>query len=149
MHEEKAAPGVVNTDRFVAICRKNNLKLTPQRLMLYRELAGSHEHPSAEKLYRMAKRHFPSISFDTVNRTLLTFSRIGIVKIVEGKGDPRRFDPNLSEHHHFRCTRCDRIEDIFEPVFDRLEIPPDVGKRFRISGKKVILEGLCPACQER
>jgi Fur family peroxide stress response transcriptional regulator len=137
----------VDQEHFINTLKRNNLKLTPQRLMIYRELSKSGEHPSAEKLYRAARKIFPNISFDTVNRTLLTFSRVGIIKVVEGYGSPRRFDPNLKEHHHFRCLSCNRITDLYNPVYDRLEIPPDLSKRYRVLSKKVLLEGFCAGCQ--
>lgn len=142
------ASSSVDLEDFITSCKQNNLKLTPQRLMLYRELAKSGEHPSAEKLFQAARKIFPNISFDTVNRTLLTFSRIGIVKVVEGYGHPRRFDPNLRTHHHFRCVSCNHIADIYDPVYDCLKVPVDLKNRCRILSKKVVLEGICAKCQE-
>lgn len=135
-------------DAFYKKCRESKLKLTPQRLMLYRELLTSDDHPSAENMYRKAKKVFPSISFDTVNRTLLTFSKLGIVKVVEGYGNPRRFDANLQDHHHFRCVECMDIVDIYNRSFDELEIPVDIRQKHLVLGKKVILEGICSRCQK-
>jgi len=50
------------------------------------------DHPSADNIYRRLVKKGPNISFDTINRTLLTFSKIGIVNIVEGYGQTKRFD---------------------------------------------------------
>lgn len=148
MMKNGIAENSVDLEYFINTCKQNNLKLTPQRLMLFRELAKSREHPSAEKLYQAARKIFSNISFDTVNRTLLTFSRVGIVKVVEGYGNPRRFDPNLRDHHHFRCVSCNHILDIYNPVYDQLEIPHDLNKQCRILSKKVVLEGVCIECQD-
>lgn len=138
----------IQVKAFYKKCRDNRVKLTPQRIMLYRELIRSKEHPSADTIYRKAKKIFPSISFDTVNRTLLTFSKMGIVKVVEGYGSPRRFDANLLEHHHFTCIECMDIIDIPSRSFDELEIPEDIGRRHLVLGKKVVLEGICCECQK-
>jgi Fur family peroxide stress response transcriptional regulator len=136
-------------DIFRKKCRENNLKITPQRMVIYRELLKSKDHPNAESLHRRVKNIIPDISLDTVNRTLLTFSKIGLVKNVEGYGDPRRYDPKLENHHHFRCVSCNAIIDFdFEP-YDDITIPGDIKKRFSVLNKKVILEGYCEKCRKK
>ena len=98
-------------DFFRRKCRENTLKVTPQRIVIYKELIKSKDHPNADVLFQRVKNIIPDISLDTVNRTLLTFSKIGIIGVVEGYGDPRRFDPDLEIHHHFRCINCNKIID--------------------------------------
>jgi Fur family peroxide stress response transcriptional regulator len=55
-------------------CRKYNLKVTPQRIVIYKELLKSKDHPNTDVLFKRIKNIIPDISLDTVNRTLLTFS---------------------------------------------------------------------------
>lgn len=129
--------------------RDNRLKVTPQRVLLYRELVKSKDHPSADFLYRKVKQAFPTISFDTVNRTLLTFARIGIADIVEGSGEPRRFDPDKKAHHHFRCINCRTIVDFDYKPYDEITIPGKMAKRFTIQNKRVLLEGYCDKCRPK
>ena len=57
---------------FEQACRAAGLKLTHQRLEIYRELAMSSDHPSAESLYKRLKKKLPTISQDTIYRTLST-----------------------------------------------------------------------------
>jgi Fur family peroxide stress response transcriptional regulator len=73
-------------------CREVGLKITPQRVAIYRELLETDEHPSAERLHEKIRKKLPNISLDTVNRTLLTLSEIGAAYVVEGTGDAKRFD---------------------------------------------------------
>lgn len=137
-----------NTDHefFAAKCRENGLRVTPQRLVIYRLLAGAKDHPSADDVFRRTREEFPSISYDTVNRTLLTFTRIGLIRVVEGPGGPRRFDPDVDQHHHFHCRQCGRIVDFHSGEYDRLLVPRDIRDRFTVLNKKVILTGLCDRC---
>ncbi len=130
-------------------CREHHLKMTPQRLVIYEELLQSKDHPSADAIFKRVRRSFPNISFDTVNRTLLTFSRIGFIRVVEGHGDPKRFDPQLSNHHHFRCMQCNRIIDFYNESYDRMKIPEEFKKQYNVLNKKVVLEGICDRCQKR
>jgi Fur family peroxide stress response transcriptional regulator len=129
-------------------CRANNLKVTPQRIVIYRELLKSKDHPNAEALFKRVKNIIPDISLDTVNRALLTFSKIGIVKNVEGYGEPRRYDPNIENHHHFRCVNCHSIIDFDYRPYDDIIIPGDIKKRFSVLNRKVLLEGYCDKCRK-
>ena len=131
---------------FAEKCKEHNLKITPQRTIIYRELIKAKDHPSSDIMFKKVRRILPNISFDTINRTLLTFSKIGIVDVVEGYGDPKRFDPDISSHHHFRCMECNEIIDVYDESFDKLEIPPKLHEQFSIRNKKVVLEGLCLDC---
>lgn len=130
-------------------CRENHLKITPQRIVIYRELLKSKDHPHAEALHKRIKKIIPDISLDTVNRTLLTFSKIGVVKNVEGYGEPRRYDPNVQNHHHFRCVNCNSIIDFNYKPYEDIIIPGDIKKRFSVLNKKVLLEGYCDKCRKK
>jgi Fur family peroxide stress response transcriptional regulator len=134
--------------RFKHKCRANNLKITPQRTAIYGELIKSKDHPSSSTIFNKLRKIFPDISFDTVNRTLLTFAEIGIVSAVEGYGEPKRFDPNTELHHHFRCIKCNKIIDIRHKSFDRIKIPQDIQKQFTVLSKRVLLEGICDKCKK-
>ncbi len=134
---------------FYRKSRENGLRITPQRTAIYQELLKARDHPSADDIYRRIVKKIPNISFDTVNRTLLTFSRIGITDVVEGYGQPKRYDPDLRTHHHFRCTRCNKIFDFHNENYDNLIVPPEIQKQFTVFHKKVVLEGLCDQCRKK
>ena len=134
-------------ERFVATCRTHDLKVTPQRVAIYKELIGTDEHPSAERLYEKVRKIFPNISLDTVNRTLLTLSEIGAACIVEGSGDAKRFDGEFDKHQHFRCVECKKIIDFHCKAFDNIKVPATIAKKFKVLRKTVYLEGICDACE--
>jgi Fur family peroxide stress response transcriptional regulator len=134
-------------DFFTKKCKEHNLKITPQRVTIYKELIKSKNHPSADTVFKEIKKEFPNISFDTVNRTLLTFYNIGLVGLVEGRGSPRRFDANLENHHHFFCIKCGKIIDFTNEEFSALPIPEPISKDFKVIQKRVILNGICSTCK--
>ena len=127
---------------------EHGLRVTPQRLAIFSIIQKSNEHPNADSVFRKVRKIYSNISFDTVNRTLLTFARIGILKVVEGYGYPKRFDPKLDNHHHFHCTRCNNIIDFHEKAFDDIKIPGSLAQQYIITDKKVILEGICNKCRK-
>ena len=134
---------------FAGKCREMSLKVTPQRLAVYQELLESQEHPSAEMVFKKIRKKFPSISLDTVNRTLLTLNDIGAAFIVEGSGDAKRYDGGLNGHQHFKCTKCKRIVDFHHKPFDDIKIPSYINRKFRVIRKTVYIEGICDICLEK
>ena len=136
-------------DLFKRKCSEYGLRITPQRVVIYEQLANAKDHPSAETIFKKVRKNLPNISFDTVYRTLLSFSKIGIVNLVEGYGETKRFEPNLHNHHHFRCIQCHKIIDFCNDLYDKLKIPEDIEKQFQVFNKRVVLEGLCKDCGKR
>jgi Fur family peroxide stress response transcriptional regulator len=132
---------------FIKLCRKNNLRITPQRSLIYKELIESKDHPSAEALYKEVKKTFPTISFDTVYRTLLTFSKIGAAVILTIPGEPKRFDGDIRKHDHFRCIKCDSIIDVYDGP-SSINIPESISKKFDVLDSKVVFEGICDKCKK-
>lgn len=133
---------------FIEKCKEHNLKVTPQRSAIYRKLIHSKEHPSADSMFQIIKKEFPNISFDTVNRTLLTFTEMGIVDVVEVSG-PRRFDPNKAKHHHLYCVRCGKIIDFYNEQYDDMKVPENIEQTFTILSKRVVLSGICEKCKTK
>lgn len=136
------------TQAVLHIFRRHQLKVTPQRVAILNELLGSDIHPAADAIYQKVKRKFPHISFDTVNRTLLRFADIGIVDIVEIFGGAKRFDPNLSNHHHLHCTKCGKIIDFKHQEYENISIPVHIRAQFTVISKRVVLKGICSSCLE-
>ncbi len=136
----------IHKEEFIITCRANGLRLTPQRIAIYEEVKRSSTHPTAESIYRKIKKKYPNISFDTVNRTLLTFSDIGLLRVVEGYGEARRFDSNTKIHHHFICLKCGDIIDFNHKKYDQLNIPEEFKSNYQVTNKRVILEGICKKC---
>ena len=135
-----------SVDEFIRICRSHQLRITPQRTAVYRALLTDTDHPTAEDVHRSVRRELPGITFDTVNRTLLTFVEAGMIQQVEGLDRHRRFDPHTNPHHHFYCIRCGKIVDIESDQYRELEGPETVKRRFRVLSQRVVLQGLCEAC---
>ena len=135
-------------DVFYQHARKNGLKLTPQRTAIYEELLKAKDHPTADDIYKRIIKKIPNISFDTVNRTLLTFSKIGITNVVEGYGQAKRYDSDMDIHHHFRCVQCGSIIDFHNKEYDNITVPEEIRKQFTVISKKVVLEGLCSKCRK-
>jgi len=133
---------------FKEKCKERNLKITPQRIAIYEQLMGDSSHPTADAVYQKIHKKFPHISFDTVNRTLLLFAETGIIKQTEHFGKHKRFDPDIDNHHHLFCVKCNRIIDFYSKEYDDIKIPEIIIEKYTVLGKKVVLEGICDKCRD-
>jgi len=135
------------TAEFRAVCTRAGLRITPQRVAVYQALIKSKRHPPAEIVCRTVRKTLPNISLDTVNRTLLKFVKIGVASVLPGSGDPKRFDGQTSNHHHFKCTKCGRIIDLDCEPFENIRIPASITRKYSVTRKTVYLEGVCDSCK--
>ncbi|MCX8070621.1 MAG: transcriptional repressor [Thermodesulfovibrionales bacterium] len=62
------------------------LKLTPQRHAILKFLEGNKTHPSADDIFKVVSKRFPTMSLATVYNTLLTLKNMG--EILELTIDP-------------------------------------------------------------
>lgn len=135
-------------ERFEQQCKEQGMKLTPQRLIIYDALIDTAEHPTVDMIYARVRQTFPTISLDTVHRTLVTFCEMGVASMVDGTGSPKRFEGNLALHHHARCVRCGKIVDFYNQDYDDLAAPPEIQQEFFILKKTVHIEGICSVCRQ-
>jgi len=124
------------------------LRMTPQREEVYREMIRSSGHPGAAEVHAAVRRRLPSISLDTVYRTLWKLAELGLLRPLVTTGDRIRFDAVLETHHHFVCTRCGRTIDFTSSELDDLEIPEAARRLGSVWDVHVEVRGICRRCAE-
>ena len=122
-------------------------RLTPQRLAIRKFLEGNFLHPSAEEIYEVLRKQFPTLSLATVYNTLEVLRERGEIIEVDGDATKKRFDPVVSQHHHLICVRCKKILDI--PEKWKCTLTEAEKRGFEIIRSQVIFHGLCPQCRSR
>ena len=86
---------------------------TRQRGIILGILRESHEHPTAEIIYREARRVLPNISLGTVYRNLNFLRDQGTVREIRpSEGGSSRFEGADTPHAHFHCVHCNALLDI-------------------------------------
>lgn len=133
-------------ERFSTALRSSGFRLTHQRLEVVREVASTDAHPDAEQVFRKVRERVPTISLDTVYRTLGTLADLGLVSRVSGVSAAVRYDANTLPHHHFVCTRCGRIRDIESSELDGLEASPSATGLGQLESVEVRFRGVCRTC---
>ena len=133
---------------FEKACRDAGLKITHQRLEIFRELAGSHDHPSVETIYKRLVKKLPTISLDTIYRTLNTLEKQGLVSKVDTAESQARFEAEMSPHHHIICNECGKITDFRSNDLDESVILAKVQEWGEVSRMSITLYGLCRDCSQ-
>jgi Fur family peroxide stress response transcriptional regulator len=148
----------VNTDkteierrmrRFAQVCRSEGVKLTHQRMEIFREVAQTSDHPDAETVYRGVRKRAPTMSLDTVYRALWLLSDLGLITTLGPPRERARFDANLRRHHHFVCRRCGLTRDFYGNVFDELRLPQSLKAIGSVETTHVEARGVCRKCTRK
>jgi Fur family peroxide stress response transcriptional regulator len=133
-------------DHFHEVYRNFGAKLTHQRMEIFREVAQTGNHPDAETVYRGVRKRMPTVSMDTVYRTLWLLKDLGLIATLGFPRERTRFDANLSRHHHFVCVKCGLTRDFYSDEFDKLSVPDSVQTIGVVETTKVEVKGLCLKC---
>lgn len=134
---------------FHKMCRLKGFRLTPQRLEVFSALARTSEHPSAESIHRRVVKRMPTITLDTVYRTLGTLEKEGLVVRVSVVGSTQRFEANVENHHHFVCRKCNSIIDIHSERLSHLIVEREIPAGFSVDWAQIELRGTCAKCQKK
>jgi len=136
-------------DAFMQMCRRSGIRATHQRREVFREVARTDEHPDVETVYRRVRKRMPTVSLDTVYRTLSLLEEKGLVSRVDSLSGRARFDANADSHHHFICTRCGKVLDFDGEQLNDLRLPEDVRSWGDVRSVHVQVRGLCRDCLEK
>jgi len=131
---------------FNEACRKSGAKLTHQRMEIFREVAQSTDHPDVEKVYQGVRKRMPTVSLDTVYRTLGWLKELGLITTIGPPRERTRFDANLSHHHHFVCVQCGLTRDFYSDKFDKLALPESIQSIGYVETTQVEVKGFCLKC---
>lgn len=128
-------------------CQKLGMRVTTQRILIFKEVAKSCEHPCAEKVFEAVKKEMPNISFDTVYRTLASLEELGMIFRVDNQLPKARFDADKTPHHHFICIKCNEVYDVFLEDGEELQIPQNTNKFGEIKDLNLQIRGVCKKCK--
>jgi Fe2+ or Zn2+ uptake regulation protein len=123
---------------------------TRQRGIILDILRETEAHPTAEMIYRDARRVIPNISLGTVYRNLNFLRDQGLVREIRpSDGGSSRFEGVQTPHAHFHCNQCNGLLDIPLPAaLERLELPA-VERISRISAVDLHVIGSCAECADQ
>ena len=129
--------------------REKGLKLTSQRQAIVEVLVDKIPlHPSADLIYREARKKVKSLSLSTVYSTLNELSKRGIIKLLEFDSMENRYEVNTAEHINLVCKSCKKIMDFKLPFkINSNEVARKSG--FHVTDGRFEYYGYCEECKKQ
>lgn len=117
---------------------------TQQRRAIREAIEAAGRPLSPQEILVLAQADVPGLGIATVYRSVKSLLEQGWIAEVELPGGASRYEvADKAHHHHFHCTKCDR-------VFDFAGCPPDLKKLaprgFSVRSHEIILYGVCREC---
>jgi Fur family peroxide stress response transcriptional regulator len=133
-------------DAFCDACHRLGIKATQQRLEIFREVALSREHPDAVAVFHGVQSRLPTVSLDTVYRTLKTLTEFGFITTLGPRQDSLRFDANKQPHHHYACVKCGKVQDVTATLLDAANVQRVMSTYGSVQSAQLEVRGLCNTC---
>ena len=91
---------------------EHGVRPSAHRLAVAEYVLTTHDHPSADRVWREVASRFPAISRATVYNTLNLFVEKGLLRALHLDPESVVFDPKLDTHHHFIDETTGAIHDV-------------------------------------
>src|SRR5712691_1216887 len=105
-----------------ALCVAKGMRMTEQRRVIARVLAGSADHPDVEELYRRCAEVDDRISISTVYRTVKLFEDAGIIERHDFREGRARYEQIPDTHHdHLINLRTGEVIEFKSEEIERLQ----------------------------
>lgn len=134
-------------DKIIELFKEKKLKLTPQRLAVYKYLMNTKEHPSAEIIYKALQPDYPTMSLATVYKAIKTLVEVGLIQELNvGEGN-FRYDGTTSPHPHIQCINCGKVKDLIDFPLEHLNEEAAKHSDFtQILSNQIYFYGICKDC---
>ena len=134
-----------NMQSIIEDFTSHDIRLTPQRINVYRYLLKHACHPTVDAVYNALKKDNPSLSKTTIYNITDVLTEAGLIKVLHINDGDVRLDADISNHAHFYCKRCDEILDIH---MDDIMIPEALSG-YQFDDLDVSASGICASCLQR
>ncbi|MGA8262253.1 MAG: transcriptional repressor [Arenicellales bacterium] len=107
-------------------------------------LVQAAERPlSVQEILTLGRKRLPGLGVATVYRSIKRLKDAGEIRAVTIPGDTSRYETAGHHHHHFKCSRCDKVYEIEGCVNELKRLVP---KGFTIEDHDLTFYGRCRNC---
>ncbi len=119
-------------DKITNLTNNTNIKLTTARKSILELLVNSNKPLSYEDM-----KEYISMDKATFYRNITIFEEENLISSFESNDKKRYFEIKKTQHSHFICSSCSKIECIHEKVDFHLP-------NYKI--ENIIIKGICKEC---
>ena len=118
--------------------------MTKQRAAIIKVMRDNCGHFTAEEIFLLAQKEYPSIVRATIYNNLNSMVEEGSVRRICQSGQPDRFDKNPMPHEHIICTDCGKVVDVNLVDFKE-RLSEETGSE--IVDYELVIHCKCPECR--
>ena len=118
-----------------------NMRYSRQREIIYDIVLETNCHPTADWVFNRARELVPKISLGTVYRNLNQLAEKKMIHVIQD-GNVIRYDGNIKNHDHLRCTECHTLYDV-KVLPKNLKKKVQENYNFEVQNSSLTLEGIC------
>lgn len=134
--------------KFITKLKKNNIRMTSQRLAILEYLAIDGNHPTANEIYEALQDETPNMSVATIYNNLNFFKEAGILKELPFGDGSSRYDLTESHHYHAMCLNCGKVVDFDYPELENADDIIELQTNFKVVNHDFKITGLCEDCKD-
>ena len=125
--------------------RTRMVRRTQQRDAIRAALEDADRPLGPQEVLEAAQEIVPALGIATVYRNIRAMVDEGSLHVVELPGAPARYEiAGKAHHHHFHCTRCDRVYEVEDCPGQIADLTPS---GFVLETHELTLYGRCADCQ--
>lgn len=128
----------------VDILKSNDIKPTIVRMRVYDYLTSMKNHPTADTVYKSLLADIPTLSKTSVYNTMDLFLEKHLIQAITIEENETRYDADISDHGHFKCTGCGGVYDFNVNLTD---VDHDLPEGFTIDERHIYFKGKCADCR--
>ena len=135
---------------FVAHIRRKNLKHTEQRTQILKTFLETERHLTAEELYVLVRKKYPSIGFATIGRTIKLLCECGLCRELKIEYGVTRYEHLYGHEHHdyLICINCGSFVEVMSPEIEKLQERLAKANDFVLKRHRLELYGICKKCKK-
>jgi len=122
---------------------ENGIRPMTKRVKIMNYLVSNRNHPTAEMIYLELVNEISGLSKTTVYNTLNLFVLQGIVRALNIDSNELRYDADISQHGHFKCTECNEVYDF---SMNKELLHDQRLKNFQLDDYQFSIKGVCSFC---
>ena len=138
---------MMDDQEIIELFKKNQFKVTTQRIAICKFVFSRGDHPSADQIYQVLKKDYPALSLGTVYKTLDLLEKLGLLQKLRFNEDRIRYDPDMDLHINMVCSKCGKIYDYKAETIKELwnAIISDIG--IKPKGQRIDIYYECDDCK--
>lgn len=124
----------------------NNLKLTQQRMLIFKVFMSGRDKVSPDELLVGVQEVDEAVSRSTIYRTVKHLLGAGVARCIHREDGITYYEPTGDQSCRMICERCGKSIPIKNPYFECIQQETARQQGFTLFRYQCVIHGLCSAC---